>query len=173
MLLNSNNFIKQTIKILRSSRHLSTIQIPGPHGLGILTRYSNCQSCDCKSETIMSFATNKKVVDEGDTVIIYVNPQCMYAIQANLMTVSKKGLPIENILNTTYGALKIKDLIGKEYGHKIQFSQGWGYVLRPTPELWTQTLPHRTQILYTTDISQIIHHLELKAGSIVVESGNK
>lgn len=119
----------------------------------------------------MSFAINKKVVEEGDTVIIYINPQTMYAIQANLMTVSKKGVPIENILNTTYGALKIKDLIGKGYGHKIQFSQGWGYVLRPTPELWTQTLPHRTQILYTTDISQIIHHLDLKAGSVVVESG--
>lgn len=49
--------------------------------------------------------------------------------------------------------------------------KGWGYILRPSPELWTVTLPHRTQILYTMDISMITMELELRPGSIVVESG--
>uniref|UniRef100_A0A674DPG2 tRNA (adenine(58)-N(1))-methyltransferase n=1 Tax=Salmo trutta TaxID=8032 RepID=A0A674DPG2_SALTR len=44
------------------------------------------------------------------------------------------------------------------------------YVLHPTPELWTLNLPHRTQILYTTDIANITMMLELKPGS-VCESG--
>lgn len=44
-------------------------------------------------------------------------------------------------------------------------------MLQPNPELWTQTLPHRTQILYTPDISMILFQLEIKPGSIVIESG--
>lgn len=44
-------------------------------------------------------------------------------------------------------------------------------MLQPTPETWTQTLPHRTQIIYTPDISMILLQLEIKPGSIVVESG--
>lgn len=50
-------------------------------------------------------------------------------------------------------------------------TKGWAYVLQPTPELWTQTLPHRTQIIYTPDISMILFQLEVRPGSIVIESG--
>ena len=50
--------------------------------------------------------------------------------------------------------------------------KGWVYLLYPTPELWTVNLLHRTQILYTTDISMVILRLALKPGSVVVESGN-
>ena len=49
--------------------------------------------------------------------------------------------------------------------------KGWIQLLHPTPELWTLNLPHRTQILYTTDISVAILQLGIKPGSIVVESG--
>lgn len=44
-------------------------------------------------------------------------------------------------------------------------------MLKPTPSLITQSLPHRTQILYSIDISVIILKLDLKPGDIVVESG--
>lgn len=54
---------------------------------------------------------------------------------------------------------------------KVELSRGWAYALQPTPELWTQTLPHRTQIIYTPDISMIVYQLDVKPGSIVVESG--
>lgn len=48
---------------------------------------------------------------------------------------------------------------------------GFIWLLRPSPELWTISLPHRTQILYTMDISLIVMNLELRPGSVVVESG--
>ena len=35
--------------------------------------------------------------------------------------------------------------------------------LQPTPDLWTKCLPHRTQILYSTDISMIILQLEIRS----------
>ncbi|KAH9502795.1 tRNA (adenine(58)-N(1))-methyltransferase catalytic subunit trmt61a [Bulinus truncatus] len=72
---------------------------------------------------------------------------------------------------TKFGAVKHDVLVGKQYGSKIQCPKGWILILHPTPELWTMCLPHRTQILYTTDISMIIFHLDLKPGSIVAEAG--
>jgi len=72
---------------------------------------------------------------------------------------------------TSFGALKVKDLIGVDYGSKVKLSRGWAYVLQANPELWTQTLPHRTQIIYTPDISMILFQLEIKPGSKIIESG--
>lgn len=62
-------------------------------------------------------------------------------------------------------------IIGVEYGSRVELSKGWANVLQPNPELWTQTLPHRTQIIYTPDISMILHQLEVRPGAVVVESG--
>merc|ERR1712025_925605 len=81
------------------------------------------------------------------------------------------GVEVENIYQTKYGSIKAVDLVGVKYGTKVQLSRGYGYALHPTPELWTKCLPHRTQILYQTDISLILLQLELKPGSIVIESG--
>eukprot|EP00494_Astrolonche_serrata_P027136 UN27399 len=44
-------------------------------------------------------------------------------------------------------------------------------MLKPTPELWTDAVPHRTQILYQADISLIVFRLCIKPGDIIVESG--
>lgn len=44
-------------------------------------------------------------------------------------------------------------------------------LLRPTPELWTLSLPHRTQILYAPDMSFITMKLGLTPGAKVVEAG--
>lgn len=65
------------------------------------------------------------------------------------------------------------DIVGVSYGSKLASRNGRGFihVLRPTPELWTLALPHRTQILYHADISYIVMWLGIKPGSVVVEAG--
>ncbi|KAG8288207.1 tRNA (adenine(58)-N(1))-methyltransferase catalytic subunit trmt61a [Homalodisca vitripennis] len=119
----------------------------------------------------MSFDKYKTLIEEDDVVILYLNPNSMYAIKVKTNVVDKLGKTVDNVFQTTYGALKVKDLIGTEFGSKVTLSKGWAYVLHPTPELWTLTLPHRTQIIYTPDISMIILQLELRPGSVIVESG--
>lgn len=111
----------------------------------------------------MSFSEYKENISDGDTVILYLGHNTMQAIT---ITPGK-------IHQTKYGALPHADMIGRRFGTKM-FSKnrkGWVYLLHPTPELWTVNLRHRTQILYTTDISIVILKLALKPGSIVVESG--
>ncbi|XP_053697974.1 tRNA (adenine(58)-N(1))-methyltransferase catalytic subunit TRMT61A [Sabethes cyaneus] len=119
----------------------------------------------------MSFSQPKTTIDEGDTVILYLTVTNVYAIEAVPQIKNKKGELIDNVFQTNFGALKVKDIIGVPYGSKVDLTKGWAHVLQPNPELWTQTLPHRTQILYTPDISMILYQLEIKPGSVVVESG--
>jgi tRNA (adenine57-N1/adenine58-N1)-methyltransferase len=49
--------------------------------------------------------------------------------------------------------------------------RGFVYVLRPTCELWSLVLPHRTQILYVADISMVVMQLKLRPGAVVMECG--
>ncbi|XP_063242543.1 tRNA (adenine(58)-N(1))-methyltransferase catalytic subunit TRMT61A [Bacillus rossius redtenbacheri] len=119
----------------------------------------------------MSFDLFKETIELGDTVMLYLGVNSMHAIEVQPKIKNKKDEMVENVFQTTYGALKVKELVGKKFGSKVELSKGWAYVLHPTPELWTLTLPHRTQIIYTPDISMIIFQLEIRPGSIVVESG--
>ncbi|XP_071832683.1 tRNA (adenine(58)-N(1))-methyltransferase catalytic subunit TRMT61A-like [Apostichopus japonicus] len=111
----------------------------------------------------MSFLGFKEVVEEEDVAIIYLGHN-------NLLPLK---LCCGKTTQTKYGALKHHDLIGKKYGTMINThgDKGWLFILHPNPELWTVTLPHRTQILYFADISLITFELELKPGSLVAEAG--
>jgi tRNA (adenine57-N1/adenine58-N1)-methyltransferase len=119
----------------------------------------------------MSFAKYRDLIEENDTVVLYISFTTMYPITVTPKKINKVGENLEHVFQTTYGALKVKDLIGKRFGTKVRLSRGYGYALYPTPELWTRCLPHRTQILYSTDIAFITTQLELRPGSVVVESG--
>ncbi|XP_062974186.1 tRNA (adenine(58)-N(1))-methyltransferase catalytic subunit TRMT61A [Elgaria multicarinata webbii] len=111
----------------------------------------------------MSFLEYGDTIKEGDTAIVFLGHESMFPVK-----VQHGGKT-----QTKYGVIRHStDLIGKQYGSKVTCSKGgWVYVLHPTPELWTLNLPHRTQILYSTDISLITMMLELKPGCIVCESG--
>lgn len=110
----------------------------------------------------MSFCERNSTIKEGDTVMIYVSFNKIYPIKVT------RGLSH----STKYGSFKHVELIGKKYGTKLYCKQGSVYLLAGSPELWTLCLPHRTQIIYTPNISLITFQLELKPGSIVIESGN-
>ncbi|PZC77996.1 hypothetical protein B5X24_HaOG202668 [Helicoverpa armigera] len=118
----------------------------------------------------MSFKDYKDKIEEGDTAILYLSNN-LYAIDVRPEMKNKKGEIVENVYQTPFGALKVRTLIGANYGSRVELSKGWGHVLQPTPELWSLTLPHRTQIIYTPDISMIMLQLDLVPGSVVIEAG--
>lgn len=109
----------------------------------------------------MNFLSHKECAEEGDTAIVYLSFANIYAVKLS------RG----EVFQTKYGALKHDDVIGRTYGSRINCSRGYVFVLAGTPELWTLTLPHRTQILYTRDISFVTLQLDLKPGSVVCEAG--
>lgn len=109
----------------------------------------------------MSFKEYRDIIVDGDTVILYVSYDSMHALE----------IQAGKVHQTKFGAMKHDDVIGKKFGSKIICSKGFIHVLHPTPELWTLTLPHRTQILYSTDIAMVIYQLDLHAGSVIIESG--
>lgn len=54
----------------------------------------------------------------------------------------------------------------------VPASSGFIHVLPPTPENWTTSLPHRTQVVYTPDYSYILHRIRARPGSVLIEAGS-
>ncbi|KAK4051526.1 tRNA (adenine-N(1)-)-methyltransferase catalytic subunit trm61 [Microbotryomycetes sp. JL201] len=111
-----------------------------------------------------------RLIDSGDHVIVYSSRTQLDSIFV------KPGTE----LHSRYGHFRHADMVGKPFGAKasnktIAFAstngRGFVYLLRPTPELWTLALPHRTQILYMPDIAFVTSHLDIKANSTVIEAG--
>lgn len=50
-------------------------------------------------------------------------------------------------------------------------ASGFAHILPPTPELWTVSLPHRTQVVYTPDYSFILQKLRVRPGDCIIEAG--
>ncbi|KAJ2362861.1 tRNA (adenine-N(1)-)-methyltransferase catalytic subunit trm61 [Coemansia sp. RSA 2610] len=109
------------------------------------------------------FHEYKNVIEDGDLVVVYSTPETMSTVAV------RKG----EMFNNRFGSFRHADMIGLKYGTRIQSHTGRGfvYLLHPTPALWTQVVPHRTQILYLPDISFISLYLDLKPGKVVIESG--
>jgi len=120
------------------------------------------------------FNPNWKVAREGDTIILFEGHAQVKFLK----------LKANSQYNCKRGNYDHDDFIGKPFGTRI-YSRGFskkkkrkkrqivGHIvmLKPSPELWTQAVPHRTQILYHADISLIVFRLEIKPGDTVVESG--
>ena len=105
-----------------------------------------------------------KPIEYGDLVIVYEGFN-----KAKAVTIAPRAQ-----YQNKYGNFFHVDWVGKPLGSKV-FGRGENgghvWLLAPTPELWTKVLPHRTQILYLPDISLITLELELRPGSVVIESG--
>lgn len=66
----------------------------------------------------MSFRKYKEKIDEGDTVILHLSSN-LYALEVRPEIKNRKGDMIENVYQTPYGALKVKSLIGTDYGSRV------------------------------------------------------
>lgn len=67
----------------------------------------------------MSFAAPKRVIEEKDTVILYLTATSRHAIDVTREITNKNGESIEYVFQTSFGALKVASLIGTEYGSKV------------------------------------------------------
>jgi len=120
---------------------------------------------DCTQYTERHLPPPTRHIRPGDLVVIFESFNDLNFVYA------KPG----DIFSNRNGHFHHNDFIGKPYGCKIRSHNmdglGFLYLLRPTPELWTRSLPHRTQIVHELDASMIIHYLELRPNMIVCESG--
>ncbi|KAJ9120721.1 hypothetical protein QFC22_002652 [Naganishia vaughanmartiniae] len=110
------------------------------------------------------FFHSKVHIEEGDIVIVFMTRESLQAI-----TVTKGQM-----YHNKWGKYSHDDMIGRKYGSKMTSpppQPGYVHLLRPTPELWTLSLPHRTQIVYLPDISFITNELRVRPGSRVIEAG--
>ncbi|CAO1624188.1 unnamed protein product [Parajaminaea phylloscopi] len=105
-----------------------------------------------------------RFIEEGDLVLLYMSRD-----RTPITLTATRGA---NHVNA-YGVFPHDSIIGMPFGSTLKSSNQRGFItlLRPSPELWTQSLPHRTQILYGPDMSFIAMKLALTPGSKVVEAG--
>ncbi|ODQ82132.1 hypothetical protein BABINDRAFT_160311 [Babjeviella inositovora NRRL Y-12698] len=111
----------------------------------------------------MSFTAYKDTIEEGDFVFCWISREIIKPIHV------KAG----EVLGTRFGIFSHDDMIGSLYGAQISSAKGYGFIhlLHPSPELWTLSLPHRTQIVYTPDSSYITQRLGITVGTRVIEAG--
>ena len=111
--------------------------------------------------------TTEEIIKEGDSVILY------FSITNILVIPSIKP---DGTTHNACGLFNHSDIIGRSYGSKIEPHLKSEYprpvhVLKVTPELFTLSIPHRTQIIYHADISAIIMGLNVIPGAVVAEAG--
>ena len=70
-----------------------------------------------------------------------------------------------------FPALGLERKEEKEQKAAVEAKSGFVHVLPPTPETWTTSLPHRTQVVYTPDYSYILHRIRARPGTRIIEAG--
>jgi tRNA (adenine57-N1/adenine58-N1)-methyltransferase len=111
----------------------------------------------------MICAQQHNVVRSGDLVVLHGGFKFLIATYVT---------PGENVINQ-FGTFRHDDMVGRSFGSVVGNTRGTNslVLLRPTPELWSVTLRHRTQIVFSMDASVIAFRMNLRPGSVVVETG--
>jgi len=63
------------------------------------------------------------------------------------------------------------EVVKKDMVKAAVASSGFAHLIPPTPETWTVSLPHRTQVVYTPDYSYILQRLRVRPGDHIIEAG--
>lgn len=120
---------------------------------------------DCSLYNEQHLPPARRLIQPNDLVVVFESFNDLNFVYAKP----------NDIFSNRNGHFHHNDFIGKPYGCKIRSrdNEGLGflYLLRPTPELWARSLPHRTQIVHELDASMIIHYLEISPNMTVCESG--
>eukprot|EP00977_Amphora_coffeiformis_P021018 scaffold8728_cov164-Amphora_coffeaeformis.AAC.3 len=147
--------------VLETANQAAVDLFLGPEEEGAPKRDRRVDAADFKDMCLPP----QSVIKEGDLVVIVLSFDNLSFVYAK-----HKG-----ILSNRHGHFHHDDFIGKPFGCKIRSRNnrglGYCYLLKPTPELWTRSLTHRTQIVHELDQSQIVHQLWLRPNMTVVESG--
>ena len=116
---------------------------------------------------ILAASTSRGIILLGETAIL-----CDEHGNLTSFTVMSGGS-----IQSKCGAFRHDLMLGKPYGTLFS-PTGEGaedgrpaHVLKLTPELWTLSLPRRTQILFSADISLVVLRLNARPGAILIESG--
>ncbi|OLL26213.1 tRNA (adenine(58)-N(1))-methyltransferase catalytic subunit TRM61 [Neolecta irregularis DAH-3] len=109
------------------------------------------------------FTRSKTHVEEGDLVLAWLSRDSIIPLK----------ITRDARFDNKFGSYPHNLLLGKPYGSQIQSLNGRGFIhiLHPSPELWSLSLPHRTQIVYSPDASYITGELGIGPGSRVIEAG--
>ncbi|KAL2401426.1 tRNA (adenine(58)-N(1))-methyltransferase catalytic subunit trm61 [Exophiala dermatitidis] len=113
-----------------------------------------------------------------------------------------EGYAEGKVTNTRFGSFPHSTMIGVPWGSQIRASKvdtgsrgrgvnpkkrkageetpppieaaesGFVHILPPTPENWTTSLPHRTQVVYTPDYSYVLNRIRARPGSRLIEAGS-
>jgi tRNA (adenine57-N1/adenine58-N1)-methyltransferase len=111
----------------------------------------------------MLLSGSSNTIGEGDLVILYFSPMDMHPITITPSEAFQHRL----------GRFPHSAFLSLPFGSRILATNNttYAYALRPTTDLWTRVLPHRTQIIYHADVAFIIQKLGIREGCVVVESG--
>ncbi|PKX97228.1 tRNA 1-methyladenosine methyltransferase subunit GCD14 [Aspergillus novofumigatus IBT 16806] len=119
----------------------------------------------------------------GDLALLHLRRDQTIPTILKLEDDENQGYKEGKVTNTRFGSFPHSTLIDQPWGSQIVASvvdtgsrgrknqAGFLHLLYPTPELWTASLPHRTQVVYTPDYSYILHRLCVRPGSTIIEAG--
>jgi tRNA (adenine57-N1/adenine58-N1)-methyltransferase len=101
-------------------------------------------------------------IKEGDFVLISASATKKWMVKV------EKGKEF----HTHRGSISLNDLIGMEFGSSYTNNKdATFYLWKPIPYDYTDAISHSTQIIYQTDIAQIIYSAGICSGVRVIEAG--
>ncbi|KAK9474617.1 tRNA methyltransferase complex GCD14 subunit-domain-containing protein [Dipodascopsis tothii] len=121
-----------------------------------------------------SFFEHKPAISEGDLTLVWLTRDNIKPLKPK-QAEKAEDEHAQYTLHTRFGSFPYKTMIGKPFGTQLASTSstkaGFCHLLQPTPELWSLSLPHRTQIVYTPDASYLVQRLRIRPGTKVIEAG--
>ncbi|MEA2070693.1 MAG: tRNA (adenine-N1)-methyltransferase [Asgard group archaeon] len=101
-------------------------------------------------------------ITEGDLVLISASPRKKWMVKVEK----------DKEFHTHKGGIKLGDLIGREFGSQIESTKGERFFIwKPIPQDYHEAVKHSTQVIYPTDLAQIIFGAGICSGKRVIEAG--